>query len=477
MAVVDCASAGAKPGFTSSDLGGRGSEIVFCDLDGDGLEDVVLVDGIVLSIFYQDPKRGFTREPQLEFPLENKPAVLWTARLGKKAESLLLMTSEGVTELSCTNRTGPPIQSQIIKQETIVPGALDETRVMCLPLSADTGGDWPLLLAPAAGGLQVWQHRQAWRQAQLIEHTLDRRIRPAVTNPGYATWTGLSMSLGDINGDRRDDLVVMRSPVSGVQIYAVYLQKPEGLLAAEPALTYTHDGDWRTWLCWVDINRDGNVDLIKNKWLNDPSFIPGTRSGKVLVGVSFADEQGRIPAEPQQVFRKNDWTPALPVVDVDGDGFVDLVLGYSQFDSREGMRKMITAKQLDFTLKFHFYRSPAGFPSEPDCQRDVVIHLNRHALHLSWSRRQFFKRFVSLEGDFNGDAKRDLLVRDHGDHISVCFFVSRNKGFNQDADLQFHCPEPIDSMQVRDLNGDGISDLVVKLEKENGFRIFTSHGK
>ena len=79
------------------------------------------------------------------------------------------------------------------------------------------------------------------------------------------------------------------------------------------------------------------MDLIKSVWLNEPSFLPGIPSGKVLVSTYIADEHGRIPAEPQQVFRKNDWTAALPVVDVDGDGFLDLVLGYSHIEDKEGV--------------------------------------------------------------------------------------------------------------------------------------------
>ena len=65
-------------------------------------------------------------------------------------------------------------------------------------------------------------------------------------------------------------------------------------------------------------------------------------------------------------------------------------------------------------------------------------------------------------------------MRDHSDAISVYFFVSREKGFSPEPDLRFSCPEPIDEWQVADLNHDGVSDLIVKLAKQNGFRIFIS---
>jgi hypothetical protein len=74
----------------------------------------------------------------------------------------------------------------------------------------------------------------------------------------------------------------------------------------------------------------------------------------------------------------------------------------------------------------------------------------------------------------DGDGKADLLVRDHSEGISVYFFVSRQKGFSAEPDLRFSCPEPIEEWRVVDLNNDGVSDLIVKLANENGYRIFIS---
>jgi hypothetical protein len=472
--VIACWPAHAKPKFKASEVPGRGAELISCDLDGDGLQDLVLLDDLDLSVFYQDCNQGFARQPQQTYRLERRPCLVWAARLGRPAESLLVMTSEGVSELCFTNRTDPPALRRIIRQRTILPDAAQDTNAMRLTMSAETGRGWPLLLVPVEDGLEVWQYLGEWRRAQFLGHSMNASLRPSLANPGYAKSLGLDFSVGDLNNDGRDDLIIRRSDGERTNTYRIYLQQTNGLFSAEPALTYADKPEPHSWLCWADLNRDGKVDLIKSRWLDEPSFVPGLSSGKVLVRTFMADAQGRIPAQPRQVFRKNDWTPALPVVDVDGDGFPDLVLGYSQMDTREGLRKEFTAKQLDYGLKFYFCRPGAGFPQEADCQRNVVIHLNQADLVLTWGRREYFQHCVSLDGDFSGSGRKDLLVRDHGDRISVYFFVSRERGFSLKPDLQFSCPEQIEEWLVKDLNNDGVSDLIVKLSHNNGYRIFLS---
>ena len=485
IALLAWSSAQAKPKFNASDIAGRSTDLLICDLDGDGLKDLVLVNDRDLSIFYQAPTRGFTREPQRTYRLEPRPCVVWTAKLGGRTGSVLVMTSGGVIELCFTNRTGAPAIRQIIRQPTEIPETAEQTNALCLQLSVETGGDWPLLLVPAADGLQVWskfrtpapehgQRREEWRQAQLLGQAIDARLWPSLANPGYTRSLEFDLSVGDVNGDGRDDLMGRRSGAGRTNTYSLYLQQANGLFAPEPALTYVDKAEPFSWLFWADLNRDGKPDLVKGVWLNEPSFLPGVPAGKVLVSVYMADEHGRIPAQPQQLFRKNDWRATLPVLDVDGDGYQDLVLGYGQIDSREGLRKQITARQLDYTLRFYFYRPGTGFPKEADCQRDLVFHLDQVKSPFDWDLSENFDRCVKVGGDFNGDGKADLLVRDRREGLSVYFFVSRRKGFSLGPDLLLGCLEPIENWQTIDLNGDGVSDLIVKLAKEDRFRIFIS---
>ena len=233
--LMACSSVQAKPKFNTSEIASPCQQLMICDLDGDGLKDLVLMDDTNLSIFYQDPKRGFTREPQQTYHLDPRPCLVWTAKLGGPAGCLLVMTSDGVTELCFTNRTGPPAIRQIIRQPTIIPEAGCSGRHEC-------DVTFRCRSKPAATGRCCWCRRRtdlksgniatSGVRSNVISNSIDASLRPSLDNPGYTNSLGFDLSVGDVNGDGRDDLMVRRGNIGRTPTpTALYLQQTNGLFA------------------------------------------------------------------------------------------------------------------------------------------------------------------------------------------------------------------------------------------------------
>ena len=156
-------AAGAKGTHRECVVRGPGEEALFCDLDGDGLQDIVLRSEPNLLVFYQDPETGFSEKPSQVCRLEHRPSILWPAQLGPGAQSLLVMTSEGVTELDFSNRGAPAARRQIITQPTILPESGPGPALAYVPLSPQMKDQAPVILVPVGHDLQVWRRTDAWR--------------------------------------------------------------------------------------------------------------------------------------------------------------------------------------------------------------------------------------------------------------------------------------------------------------------------
>lgn len=463
---------GAKPSFKYYELESDYKEMFFSDFDGDGLDDIIVIDEPNLVFFFQDRKSGFGKKPDIYYSLGDEPSIIWPAKVGSKAgQEFLVMTSEGVSTLSYLDRTTPTKRSIIINQKTIVPDKCENSRIIFFVLSTKTTKEFPLILVPTERELQIWRHNQEWDCVGSLDNMPEERIWGPHSTSGYTRQYWLNLNTSDLNGNGLEDLVICEDN-NGRTLFKVYPQTEKGSFALKPSQSYEDEWDWRKWICLQDINKDGKVDIIKNKWLEEPWFLPGISSGKVLVQIFMSDIHGNIPNKSTFVFRKNDWLSSMPILDIDGDGFMDLVLGYNRFVDSEKIRKTLVSKKLDHSLRIHFY-DDGGYPKEPDCQRALTIHLNQRNLHISWSQREFLETQICLDGDFDGDGDKDLLVKDKEDKASVYFFISRKKGFNKKTNLHFNIKH-VEQFIPEDLNKDGISDLIVLDSKKDSFKVFLS---
>jgi len=463
---------GAKPTFSSYELKSEYGEIQFFDFDGDGLDDIIATDEPNLVFFFQDPKDGFTKSPNLVYSLANKPSVIWPAKLGDKpGQNILVMTDDGVSTLTYVAKTTPPAKKKIISRQTIIPEKCEGSPVIFFTLSANTSQALPRIFVPTEDEIEIWKYDKEWHQAYSLQDIPVTRIWGPRKGVGYTKVYWLNLNIGDLNEDGLDDLVICEES-NGKTFFNIYPQTKEGSFPLNPSQAFEGEWHWRTWVCLQDINKDGKVDFIKNTWLQEPWFLPGTYSGKVLVQIFMSDADGNVPVKPTFTFRKNDWISSMPIVDVDGDGFKDLVLGYNRFVDSEKIRKTLASKKLDHSLRIHFYDN-GGFNEEPDCQKALIIHLYQRGLHFNWSQRRYLETQICLDGDFDGDGDKDLLVKDRQDKASVYFFLSRKKGFSKKANMRFSIKR-VERFITDDLNQDGISDLVVLGHSEDSFKVFLS---
>ncbi len=475
-------AAGSRATFTSSELKTKWSEIETFDFDGDGLEDIVLLDPDrkSLSFFFQDARGGFSEDPQIAYSFADTPTVLWPGeRPNRRGKHILVMTHSGVSALTCVDKVTPPTMKELIARKTIVPEekAEKETdrRLIFFPLSVRTAKARPLIIIPTRDTVEIWEYSNddGWRYA----YSLEDALKYVVHGPTYYEIWSLNMNIGDTNSDGRPDLVIRRSDLGEEKgTISIYEQTEEGAFPRRASRSLKTELRWPAWTCLQDINADGQVDLIRNKWLREDWFIPGTYSGKVIVRLFLSDADGNIPDDPQYLFRKNDWLSSIPVVDIDGDGHMDLALGYSRWRGREEVHESLLAKRIDLTLRFHFYDS-GGFAEKPDFQMPLKLSLNDRNLGglimLDFSYGREFSTLMSLDGDFNGDGRRDLLVKDRDREASVYFFRSREEGFSRRADLFFDV-KTVNRLVAHDLNGDGISDLIVGPEDRESLAVHIS---
>ena len=463
------ARAASEVEFGSSELKVKWSEIEACDFDGDGLDDLLAIDSENqnLLFFIQEARTGFSEDPQNTYSLGDAPLLLWPTKLGNRpGQSVLVLTSDGISSLTHVGKNAPPAMDNLISCETMIPKQTEQPRSFFFPLSVSSETAYPFIMVPTYEAIEIWEYARdsGWQYA----YSLENAPRYVVTGPwdeyGYSENRSLEMSIDDANGDGREDIVVGDYDYGkGTYSFGIYEQTESGSFPKTPSRSFQVEWRWPSWICLQDINTDGSVDLIKNTWLREEWFIPGTHSGKVIVRMFLSDADGNIPDEPQYVFRKNDWMASIPIVDIDGDGRMDLVLGYSRWRGREEVVESLSAKRIDITLRLHFYRA-TGFPRKPDHQIPLRLSLNESDLSsvftLDFSRGYEFRTLINLDGDFNGDGCRDLLVKDRDRYASVYFFQSREDGFSRRADIRFRV-STVSRFIVRDLNNDGIDDLIV----------------
>lgn len=450
------------PAFETRTLetGGRADRIVARDVDGDGRTDLVVQNGRDLHVFLQDPVRGLPDRPLQVLRLE-PTAFLWTLAVLDGRPALLTAGSRAVQGRPFGPGGFRPEPADLVVHPALFEGTLADGRAPLLvdfapDLDRDGRPDLVLFLTDAL--LFMRQHPGGeFRALQKVPFPVETVI--AVPWAPHQKLTEITtvpvLAFGDVDGDGRLDLATCLD-----ETLRVCLQGPDGLYL--PPRSFDLTGERRRRRVRIlqfevpprlgDFNADGLLDIV----LVYPS------KGRVH---AYYGRAGRTDfTQPDDVFRIGDgWSTGVYLEDLDGDGRTDLIMGViRKFGVTEGIQVFLSGR---VDLELHvFPMTPAGrFAKDPVQELRFSIpfsfQLTRESIALDLVFRPNFR------GDFNRDGRRDLLVAE--DARTLRLYPGLPERFLAEApagSVRLN-PPPETSLTepfVADLNGDGVSDLLLR---------------
>ncbi|MGA2244709.1 MAG: VCBS repeat-containing protein [Verrucomicrobiota bacterium] len=201
----------------------------------------------------------------------------------------------------------------------------------------------------------------------------------------------------------------------------------------------------------MDVNGDGREDLVL--WQ-----VSGMVDCRTELYIFLRDANQQLPTRPTQILHCRGFPIPIgstrtwsPLHELSGDGICELVLleMKTSLASPSRLVEMLLSRGIDWSLTIRTFRQGA-FSRSPDASLPVTGILPSEILG-DWP--------FLIQGDFNGDGRLDLLVRRSETEWNVFLSSSDGRWFAPQPAFTFNVP-PHGYMEIKDLNGDGPSDII-----------------
>ena len=450
------------PGYVRSVVKTHTEETAFGDLDGDGRQDLITLRGNDIRWHLQEPGGAFPESPDTKIGTDLGAGVVATAPMpNRKGVEILIATADGLVRVRNGEKPGPAL----LRRATVLPARSPTPRLRFSPFVVAGPGQSRSVLLPTIQGLEVWTDGSGkWELASTIQNALKALCTGPEGNVAFTRRYLVDFTQQDTNHDGLADLLIGLPAETGMVAVGVFRQKKAGGFGSTPDLRLTWPAEKGVYAQLENINQDGRPDVVLNTPDRAPWIIPGTFSGKVLVRVYLSGPDGQLRGTPDFLFRRNDWSTASSLVDVNADGHPDFILGYLRINGVDDMIRLAREKRIPLELRTFLY-GEGGYTREPTFTRDIELCLNRVHLQFDFELMPtVVGRFLCLNGDFNGDGCQDLVVKRSTEEIAVHFLRPSKPGFSSRPDLTFAVANT-HRLDARDLNGDGRSDLIVDLDR------------
>lgn len=407
-------------------------------------------------------------------------ASILTVEAGPPGLPVVAMTDEGLSVLRMRpGASGPPELSwePVLRERSVLAGT--GTFLPNLELVRDADGDKRAdVLFPTPDGISVYLSGAdglAETPASRVRFPLEDLQRPG--NPLIRRYP--LPELRDVDGDRRPDLILAH-PAGELLGFRV-LRNLGGGRFSEPLAPL---GDYRerssddekddapvpSW--FGDLDGDGKAEYVTQEEKGpgeDAGMREAMRAAKrprFLYRLHRSRADLTMEPRPYQQFEVEGYALEgssdeaefrLPggFQDLNGDGKQDLILTTLDFSMLQAV-KIMTVQRIGIGLDFHLWcQAAGGFRPVRGLDLSGKFNLNLNNLKIG--------HISQFEGDFDGDGRPEFVQMGRGRAVTI----HRGRpdcGYNESPDLTIQleeAPRDLSLAQVRDLDGDGLSDLLV----------------
>ncbi|GAB4153336.1 MAG: hypothetical protein Kow00107_03740 [Planctomycetota bacterium] len=462
-------------------------DFTLADLNADGLTDIFVVKDGGANIHYQQAGKKFSSSPDVVLDLVSSE---WMIDLGdllpNKGIEVVTIGPLGVSAWT-PGQDGKTLRRSILTEQTVFLKNIQSdifSRQWPCPWNfcMDANGDGldDFFLPEMKGSRLFLQKNGEFSTSYLLKTPVvvefstgsrsSRTMHPLTENRTPSLWTGLqapSISCRDFNNDGRTDVVL--DEVFG------YPQLEDGSFpekservdreiitdVREPVYDATFDE-------YCDVNGDGITDRVYQyrPW--------STGAMKSVVHVYFGDRHANLYAiDPDQLLPDtkkvgSNFLFEAPLVDLNGDGALDILM----FDTNYKITEVadwieIHRGQIDGSVHVTYFDKKSGkYPAKSSYVRKVSINYAIRTYEIFEGRIfDYVRTMLSVNYDFNGDGRKDLLVRAESRDNEDTLLVYENTGdedalFTQRPTVVLKTPT-FHSFRIMDVNSDGISDFVL----------------
>jgi hypothetical protein len=277
-------------------------------------------------------------------------------------------------------------------------------------------------------------------------------MEPGVTTGLTARYSFPDIRLVDFNADGRPDIVA-----AAQDKVMAYRQDGSGAFAAESG--YRMDFDVSTQkekleeiatlqTIIADVNNDGYADAFVTK-----QIAKGLSSFRAVINI-FNGGPGGYGKQPSQVIISEGTASARSFIqDVNGDNRLDLVLPSVKMSIAAIIRILIT-RSVPVYFNVFLLGGNGKFSERPDFSKEIKFQIDFSG--------DSDTQAMNLEGDYNGDKRRDFVFATGAEELSIYLGV-------KDGGSELFSKKPVAKVKANafgdlsspDLNGDGYSDMVI----------------